>query len=346
MSIIELPQLIDPHVHFRVPGMDHKEDWQTGSKAALAGGFTTVLDMPNTKPPTTTSDLLEAKRQIVQKDAMVNYGFHFAASVDNWNEIKKVKDKIASVKVFLNYSTGNLKIEDDKILQKIFKASPIISCHAEGEMVEKAISLTKKCNNKLYLCHISTKDEIDFIKKNKTKNIFVEVTPHHLFLKSENVKDGFWEMYPNLKSQSNVDALWQAIEEGVIDTIGSDHAPHTKKEKRQNDFPRGIPGIETSLPLMLDAVNNGMLKLERLIELMSTNPAKIFRIKTSPDCKTIVDMTLKKEVKNENLYTKCGWSPFDGWQLTGWPIKTIINSQVIFDNNSIKNNFRGEEIYS
>jgi len=243
---------------------------------------------------------------------MVNYGFHFAASTDNLDEIIKIKGKVASVKVFLNYSTGNLKIEDEKVLKKIFENSRIITCHAEGEMVELAIKLTKKAGNKLYLCHISTKDEIEYIKKNKTKDIFVEVTPHHLFLKSENVKDGFQEMYPNIKSQINVDALWQAVEEGVIDTIGSDHAPHTKKEKQQDDFPRGIPGLETSLPLMLDAVNNQMLKLERLIELMSTNPAKIFNIKISDDCKTEVDMDLTKEVREENLFTKCGWSPFKG----------------------------------
>jgi len=186
MNIIKLPQLIDPHVHFRTPGLDHKEDWLTGSKAAVAGGITTVLDMPNTKPPTSTEKLLDEKIETLNKSTLVNYGLHFAAAVDNLEEIEKVKDKVASVKVFLNHSTGNLLIEDDKVLEKIFSASPLISVHAEDEMIEKAIWLTKKCGNKLYFCHTYKKDMLDYIKKYKDKlPIYVEVTPHHLFLTNE-----------------------------------------------------------------------------------------------------------------------------------------------------------------
>ncbi|RJR31640.1 dihydroorotase [Candidatus Parcubacteria bacterium] len=344
MTLFTLHCLVDPHAHFRTPGLEHKEDWKTGSKAAAAGGFAVVLDMPNTRPPLTTEDLLVEKRKTVQNDSLINYGFHFAATVDNLDEIKKVKNKVTSIKIFLNYSTGDLKIEDDKILQKIFDISPVVSCHAEGEMVEKAFYLQKKAGNKLYLCHISLKDEIDFIKRHKNKNIFAEVAPHHLFLTQDDNKNGFFEMYPNLKTKKDLDALWQAIDEGVVDTIGSDHAPHTKEEKMKADFPRGVPGLETSLPLMLNAVNNGKITMEKLKSLMSVNPIKIFNLKIPKSCETIIDMDLEKVVKEENLYTKCGWSPFAGWKLKGWPIKTVVNGVTVYEDNKINDNFRGKEI--
>lgn len=346
MNIIRLPQLIDPHVHFRVPGLEYKENWSTGSQAAIAGGVTTVLDMPNVKPPTTTEKLLEEKKEIINKDVLINYGLHFAAATDNLQEIEKVKNKVASTKVFLNHSTGNLLIEDDKVLEKIFSASPLICVHAEDEMIEKAIWLTEKCGNKLYFCHTYGKNMIEYIKKYKDRlPIFAEVTPHHLFLTNEKSGSPFYRMLPPLQTKNDAETLWAAIEDGTIDTIGTDHAPHTIEEKESENPPFGIPGIETSLPLMLNAVNEKKLKIEKLKQLMSENPAKIFNININPDTYTEVDMDLEKEVKNENLKTKCGWSPFNGWKLKGWPIKVVINGNIVLENNIINTKHKGEYIY-
>jgi dihydroorotase len=346
MNIVKLSQLIDPHVHFRVPGLEYKENWQTGSMAAVNGGITTVLDMPNTQPPTTTAERLNQKIEIVAKDSLVNFGFHFAAATDNLAEIPKVINLVASVKVFLNHSTGNLQITDDKILEKIFRAAPLIAVHAEDEMVEKAIWLTERCGNQLYFCHTYSATMIEYIKKFKKRlPIFVEVTPHHLFLNRDEHTGPFYQMLPPLQTKKDNEALWQAITDGTVDTIGTDHAPHTVEEKNSPQPPFGVPGVETSLPLMLNAVNQGRLTLERLIELMSTNPAKIFKIKIQADTYTEVDLDLEKEIQNENLKTKCGWSPFAGWKLRGWPVKVVINGNVVLENNIINNNCQGKNIY-
>jgi len=346
MNIIKLPQLIDPHVHFRTPGLEYKEDWTTGSQATIAGGITTVIDMPNTVPPTTTEELLEQKKQIINQDTLINYGLNFAAAVDNLEEIPKVINKVTGVKVFLNHSTGKLLIENDKILEKIWSLFPLIVVHAEHEMVAKAVWLTEKTGNKIYFCHVPDKKSIDYLKKYKGKiDLFIEVTPHHLFLTEENVKDGLRKMLPPLKTKQDQEALWAAIEDGTVDTIGTDHAPHTIEEKQNDNPPYGVPGIETSLPLMLNAVNQKKLTLERLKELMSHNPARIFNIPLSENTYTEVDLDLKKEIKNENLKTKCGWSPFAGWQLKGWPIKVVIDGNIIMENNSINNNYKGRYIY-
>ncbi len=344
-----IPGLIDPHVHFRDPGMTQKEDFFTGSKAAAAGGITTVLDMPNTIPPTTTVDLLKEKRKLAEK-SIVNYGFHFGAASDNISEIKKAKN-IASVKVFLNVTTGKLLIEDDNVLEEVFKAAGTISVHAEGDMVRKAVELAKKTKTRLYLCHISTKEEVDYLKKNKGEGIFAEVTPHHLFLTEDDDKDSFTKMKPELKSEHDQKALWEAVKDGIIDTIGTDHAPHTIEEKKKMEFPHGVPGCETILPLLLDQVNKGKIKLSKVVELACENPAKIFSIKNKGHIMegydadlTVVDMDLVKEVQNEKLYTKCGWSPFHGRKLKGWPVMTIVNGNIVYGEGKLNEEVKGREV--
>jgi dihydroorotase len=324
--------------------MTHKEDFMTGSMAAAAGGITTFLDMPNTIPPTSTIALLDEKRRLAEK-SIVNYGFHFcAASVDsnsNVDEIKKAKN-IASVKVFMNLSTGKLMINDEKVLDEIFAASKenpgIVSVHAEEEMVEKAIKLAKKHNTKLYLCHISKADEVNMIRREKTHDVFVEVTPHHLFLTEIDDKDSFTKMKPSLRTLDDQEALWQAIDEGIVDTIGTDHAPHTVEEKQSAQFPYGIPGCETMLPLLLNSVNESKISLETIQKLCCENPANIFRIKNKGFIRegydadlVVVDMDLVKTVDNAQLFTKCKWSPFRGKTLTGWPVMTIVNGAKVFD---------------
>ena len=339
---IVIPGMIDCHVHFREPGMTHKEDFFTGSCAAAKGGVTTVFDMPNTKPPTTTVELLEQKRELAKK-SVVNYGFHFGATPDNAEEISKAKG-IVSTKVFMNQTTGDMMFEKDENLQASFKASKNISVHAEGQTVEKALNIFKSfCGKKqqLYLCHISTKDELRMIRKFKKSNMHVEVTPHHLFLTEEDDKDAFTKMKPELKTKQDQEALWNAVDKGLVETIGSDHAPHTIEEKKSEKPPYGVPGVETTLPLLLNAVNEKRLTLQKVVELTSENPAKIYNLNKGKIAEgydadlVVIDMNLKKEVKNEELLTKCKWSPFNGKLLKGWPIMTIVRGNVIYSDNKI-----------
>jgi len=341
-----LPGIIDPHVHFREPGMTHKEDFYTGSCAAARGGVTTFLDMPNTVPPTTTVALLEEKRKLAQK-SIVNFGFHFGGT-DNISEIKRAKN-IASVKVFMNISTGKLMIKDDDVLRRIFSSAKLVTVHAEGEMVDKAIAIAKECGCRLYLCHISQRSELDVIRKEKTKSIYAEVTPHHLFLSEHDVQDGFQKMKPELKSVLDNEALLSAINDGLIDTIGTDHAPHTVGEKMQEEYPYGVPGIETMFPLLLDAVNHGQLTLAHVQKLCCESPARIFGIKNKGFIKpgfdadlVIIDMDEVREVSEEEILSRSGWSPFSGRSLKGWPIMTIVGGNIVFDGEIHDN--KGREV--
>ena len=338
MDKIILPGMIDAHVHFREPGYIHKEDFLSGSRAAAKGGVTTVLDMPNTNPPTASQQLLDEKRELAKK-SIVNYGFHFGATKDNSDELRKMQN-IASVKVFMDSSTGSMQIDDESILKKTFQNAKIISAHAEEKNVERAVDMILGSKNKLYLCHISLESELKMVKKSMKHKIFCEATPHHLFLSQED-ESKIVKMKPSLKSKQDQEALWKAIAENKIDTIASDHAPHLLSEKESGDV-YGVPGVETTLPLMLDAVNKNRISLQKVIELCCHNPAKIFKIANKGYIAeeydadiVIVDMNLEKEVKNEELFTKCGWSPFSGKVLKGCPVIAIVNGKIVYENGNV-----------
>ncbi|MFW6014216.1 MAG: dihydroorotase [Candidatus Nanoarchaeia archaeon] len=347
-----LPGIIDPHCHFREPGMTHKEDFLTGSASAAAGGITTFLDMPNTNPPTTTVKLLDEKRELAKK-SIVNYGFHFGAAKGNSDEIKKTTN-IASTKLFMNASTGMLMIEDEKEIKEIFYSSKMVSVHAEDKMVEKALKLSQETGCSLYLCHISKKEELEVIKKYKNtgkSKIFVEVTPHHLFFNETIDRDNFTKMKPPLRTEEDRQALWEAIESGLVDTIGTDHAPHTIEEKNQEGPVYGVPGSETLLPLLLNEVNRNQLSLTKVIRLCCHNPAMIFKIKNKGFLEpgydadlTVVDMNLEKEINKRNLFTKCKWSPFEGRILKGFPSITIVKGKIAFENKKVNFDKKGEEV--
>ena len=337
---IVIPGLIDSHVHFREPGLTHKEDFLSGSIAAAKGGVTTILDMPNTLPPTTTVALLEEKRKLAEK-SIVNYGFHFGSTKDNLEEIKNAKN-IASVKIFMNVSTGNLKIDDLHVVEKIMKAANLCTLHAEEENLAKAIDIASKINKKFYACHISTESEIKEVKKNK-KYVYCEVTPNHLFLTEKDRENlgKLADVKPSLKSEKDQAALWAAIQSGIVDVIATDHAPHLKEEKLNEDR-SGLPGIETMLPLLLDAVNKNKLTLQQVVELTSRNPAKICKIKHKGILEegydadlTVIDMDLEKEVKADELSSRSKWSPFEGKVLKGWPIITFVRGNIVYDNGNI-----------
>ena len=345
-----LPGIIDPHVHFRDFEQSHKEDFLTGSMAAAAGGITTVLDMPNTQPVTDSMEMLKKRRAAASK-SIVNYGFHFAASTENADMLDRVNG-VASVKLFMNVSTGKLMIKDPEVLEKIYAKAKLLSVHAEGKQIEEAVDFHSRTKNKVYFCHVSAKSELEFLRKNK-KSLYIEVTPHHLFLTDEDAKKlgSYGDMKPCLKTKEDAEALWKGIEKGVVDTIGTDHAPHTKEEKEGEKAPSGVTGCETMLPLLLDAVNKGKLKMEQIITLCCENPAKIFRLKNKGRIAegydadlTVVDMNLEKEVKNEELLTKVKWSPFNGWKLKGWPVMTIVNGRIAFENGKVNENAKGKEV--
>ena len=350
---IIIPGLIDGHVHFREPGLTHKEDFFSGSCAAVAGGITTILDMPNTKPATTDLQRLEEKRKLARK-SIVNYGFHFGSTLNNISEIKKAKN-IASVKIYMEYTTGDLKIDDNTVLQEIFSNARICAVHAENEQILDALNMIKNTKSSIHFCHVSSKEELHYAKGGKIKNaVSVEVTPHHLFLtaKDLNKLGSFGEMKPGLKTEEDQKALWEGIYNGNVDTIGTDHAPHTKEEKMQLNYPFGVPGCETMLPLLLNAMNEKRITLKKIVQLCCENPAKIFKIKSKGLIKegfdadlAIIDLDLEKEVRNEELLTKCKWSPFAGWKLKGWPVVAIVNGNIALNNGKIDNIKAKEVLY-
>ena len=340
-----LPGLIDCHVHFREPGMTHKEDFLTGSMAAAKGGITTVLDMPNTIPPTTTIEALEEKRKLAAK-SIVNYGFNFGATIDNISDIEKAKN-IAAVKLYMDYTTGDLKVSDFELINDIITASKLTILHAEGENVKNAIEIMikNKIKNKLHVAHVSSEKELIYAKQNKIKKqITVEVTPHHLFMSEKEIQTlgAFAEMKPRLKTENDQKALWHGIKNGTVDIIASDHAPHLKEEKQRANYPFGVPGVETMLPLLLDAFNSNKITLQKITQLCCANPSRIFRIKNKGFLRegfdadlTIVDLDKRQAVRNEDLLTKCKWSPFEGKILKGWPVMTIVNGNVVYDKGEV-----------
>ncbi|MBS3057265.1 MAG: dihydroorotase [Candidatus Diapherotrites archaeon] len=388
---IIIPGCIDAHVHFRVPGMEYKEDWNSGSRAALAGGITTVLDMPNTKPATTTVQLLEEKRKLVQKDSLCNFGFHFGTTTENLSELENAaNENIASFKVFMGSSTGNMLIEDENVLRRIFQIAKmqnkIVSVHAEDEAIirqnseqhknenstsahtkirdsgcekaaiEKALTLRREIGNKLHICHVSSLEGMEkIIVERRAGNLTCEATLHHLFLNDEDYEKlgNFAKMNPSLKSRQDNNALLHGIFDGAIDIIATDHAPHTREEKQKGywDSPGGVPGVETMLPLMLNAAGANKISFERVVELCSEFPAKIFGIKDKGAIEIgydadicIIDLKREWVVEGSRLQTKCKWSPFEGMKLKGVVEKTFVNGTLAYDNGAFDEGAKGREV--
>ncbi|MGL6098093.1 MAG: dihydroorotase [Fusobacteriaceae bacterium] len=353
-----IPGIIDAHTHMRDPGLCHKEDFITGSRAAAKGGVTTFLDMPNTLPLTSSESELLKKIENCKGRSSVDYGFHFGGvKNDNSSEIKKVVSQVASTKIFLNESTGDMLIEDNKTVENIFNESNIITVHAEGSKVQEAIDAAKKFNKELYLCHLSTEQDVTILKKAKLSGlkIYGEVTPHHLFLTDSHRKisereNSLLRMKPELKSSRDCDALWKAISEGVIDTVGTDHAPHTLEEKfSKTTF--GIPGIENSLELMLKGVSEKKITMEKLIEIMSSNPAEIFNISKKGKIEigyhgdfVILDMDNPSLFRDEDIVSKCGWTPYHNIKSGGKVETTILRGNIIYNRGVFSSNLLGQMV--
>jgi dihydroorotase len=338
MSIIKLPGLIDPHVHLRDPGQTHKEDFLSGTSAALAGGYTAVMDMPNNASPIVSAERLEEKLASARRQVVSDIGFHFGTLGDNFEEFPKVIDQVMGLKIYLNVTTGGFIIDSDKLLE-IYKAwdydKPIL-LHAEEDvsgLVGKVLAETRRAT---HMCHVSSAKELEFVMRSKDAGLPITcgVTPHHLFLSDKDAErlGPFGHMKPYLKPKADQDFIWQHIE--YVDIIESDHAPHTRAEKESSQPPFGVPGLETTLPLMLTAEAEGRLARDQLIGLLHSNPARIFNVPIEGSTYIEVDMS-EYEIKNEGLLTKAGWTPFTGRRVVGKVQKTLLRGETVFENGKI-----------
>lgn len=337
-ELIKLPGLIDPHVHLRDPGQTHKEDFLSGTSAALAGGFTTVMDMPNNPEPITTLERLQAKVETARPKTVCGLGFHFGTLGDNFDEFPKVIGLVKGLKVYLNVTTGNFIINKDKLLD-IYRAWPgskPILLHAEDDVSGMVWKVLKAQPKTTHMCHVSSQAELEFVIKAKDAGLPLTcgVTPHHLFLTDKDVErlGPFGRMKPYLKPKRDQDFLWQHLD--YIDLIESDHAPHTKAEKESGTPPFGVPGLETTLPLLLTAEAEGKLTRQQLVDRLHYNAARIFNVVADEDTYIEVDQS-EYEIKNEDLLTKAGWSPFAGRRAIGKVQKTVLRGQTLFENGQV-----------
>ena len=381
-----LPGIIDTQVHFREPGLIHKEDIYHGTKSALLGGITTIFEMPNTSPATINNLELEKKVNIAKKSSWTNFSFFIGACKENIKnlDILEKLEGCAGIKIFMGSSTGSLLVSEDKDLELALKTCKRrVAIHSEDEIrlknrfktinklngvlehenwrdpesaiisTKKVIKYAKKYNTKAHILHISTKQEIDILK-DKGEFITVEVTPQHLTLFSPDCYNKLGtkaQMNPPIRSIDHQNGLWNGIKNDIVDVIGSDHAPHTLEEKSNSwpNSPSGLPGVQTMLSLMLNHVNNKKIDLLKLVQLISTNPAKIYKIKNKGDIKigfdadiTIIDLKKELLIEDSLIQSKCGWTPFHGMKVTGCPVVTIINGKIKMQNGEIVGNPNGK----
>ncbi len=338
---MKLPGLIDPHVHVREPGAEHKEDWDSATAAALAGGFTMILAMPNTRPPVTDAYSLALSLNAAQKKAHCDYAQYMGAGPDNADLISPLASRVAGLKMYLDQTYGPLRLDEMTLWMKHFenwpKDKPVVA-HAESRTLAAVILMAALYNRPVHLAHVSLREEILLIRAAKEKGLQVtcEVTPHHLFLTQEDIPSlgqGRSEVRPRLATPADRQALWDNLE--VIDCFASDHAPHTLAEKDGDNPPPGFPGLETSLPLMLTAVQEGRLSLDELIQRMYTNPRRIFGLPEQPQTWIEIDLDQIWEIHGSELKTRCGWTPFEGMQVRGRVRKVTLRGALAYQDGVV-----------
>ena len=382
-----LPGIIDTQVHFREPGSTDAEDLESGSRAAVLGGVTSLFEMPNTNPPTANLVEFDKKLKAAKNRMHSNYAFYFGATPDNTDQLADLKnvEGCCGVKLFAGSSTGNLLVDKEADIEKVISSSNrIVSIHSEDEdiiklrkkfikkgdvhshpewrNVECAMSSTRRVvkiaeryNKKIHVLHVTTKDEVDFLAMHK-KNVTFETTPQHLTLYAPDCYDKlgtYAQMNPPLRTKEHYDRLWLAIKNNIVDVLGSDHAPHLKENKNKvyPETPSGMPGVQTIFPVMLDHVNSGKLSLEQLINLMCENPCRIFGIKNKGYIKegfdadlTIADMNKEVVIKDEMIASKCGWTPFNNYKVTGFPVGTIVNGNLVMSDGKVVLESKGQPL--
>jgi carbamoyl-phosphate synthase/aspartate carbamoyltransferase/dihydroorotase len=332
---MRLPGLIDVHVHLRVPGGEHKEDFHTATAAALAGGFTTMLGMPNTQPPLVTLSEWRIAQQTAARHSLCDVFLYAGASAAHLSELPALSEQALALKLYMDETYGDLKVQGLSILATIFKTWPknkVLAVHAEDTSIAMAISLATIYERPVHICHVSRKAEIELIADAKARGLPItcEVTPHHLFLTHrDEIKLGsLGMMRPTLGDQVDVDALWAHIN-STIDIIASDHAPHTLVEKKSPNPPWGVPGLESTLPLMLTAVSQGRLSLHRLLQLLYDNPRRIFSLPEQPETWVEIDPDAHYTFPDHPLYTKCGWSPFAGMEMKSRVTQVVLRGKEV-----------------
>lgn len=337
--------LTDVHVHARGANESYKGDIDTETQAALAGGFTEILVMPNTNPPLVDEETLKVKVYQAERRANCMVGLYAAGTQLNSENVYKISERVCGLKIYMNNTTGELKITDSIALENQFKnwsgIGPIC-VHAEEEFgsLSTALVLASKYKRHLHVCHVSSKEEIELITKAKEANLPVtcEVAPHHLLFTEDDQKKylgNYGIVKPRLKTNEDVNSLWEAIRSGVIDVIADDHAPHTRGEKESSNPPSGIPGLETTIPLMFTAVNERRISFERLIQMLTVNPAKIFHLPQSIDTYTVFDLNKTYYLDESELKTKCGYSPFKDHLLTGKVRAVFIKGQMVYKDGEV-----------
>lgn len=380
-----LPGVIDPQVHFREPGLEHKEDLFTASCACARGGVTSFLEMPNTRPLTTTQAALDDKLQRAAQKCLVNYGFFIGATPENLPDLLDA-NPTCGIKIFMGSAHGALLVSREAELEPIFaQGERLIAVHAEDQarILERrqlfaeitdpaihsqiqdeqaaldatklALKLSKKYQRRLHILHLSTGIEAELLRQDKPSWVTAEVTPQHLLLNTDAyAKIGtLAQMNPPLRSPENNEILWQALLDGVIDLIATDHAPHTLEEKAKGypNTPSGMPGVETSLPLMLTQAMQGRCTVAQVSNWMSAAVAKAYQIPNKGAIApgfdadlVLVDLDTYRPVLREELQTKCGWSPFEGWNLTGFPVITIVGGQIVYERGKLHTEVRGKPL--
>ncbi|MGS0894706.1 dihydroorotase [Burkholderia stagnalis] len=383
-----LPGVVDSQVHFREPGLTHKETFEAGTRGAVLGGVTAVFEMPNTDPLTLDEQDLQAKLDLARDRAWCDYAFYIGGSAVNaeWLPTLENLPGCAGVKVFMGSSFGDLLADDEAVLRRILRhGRRRLAVHAEDEArlrarralaeasgdvrdhprwrdaasalaaTRRIVRLAAETGRRLHVLHVSTAQEMTLLARHR-RQVTVEVTPHHLSLVAPDCYERlgtFAQMNPPVRERHHRDALWQAVRDGVVDVIGSDHAPHTRDEKRK-PYPRspsGMTGVQTLLPLMLDHVNAGRLSLARLVDLTSAGPARIFgiagkgRIAIGYDADfSIVDLRARRVVRDAWIASVSGWTPYDGCALTGWPVHTVVRGQVAVRDGALNGQPAGQAI--
>jgi dihydroorotase len=379
-----LPGVVDDQVHFREPGLTHKEDLAHASRACAAGGVTTFLEMPNTKPTTTTVERLHEKLALAAGKSLVNYGFYIGATTDNVAELQQAK-RTPGIKIFIGSSTGNMLVDEQDALEQIFAETTLPICaHCEDETTVRAnaarlagttdvadhsnirdgqaaviatrrsVDLAHRHNHRFHVLHVSTADETELVADHRNV-ITAEACVHHLLFNTDDYArlGTLVQMNPSLKTRDDNQALWNALSDGRLQVVATDHAPHTLKEKKQPypASPSGLPAVENSLALMLNEAHDGRCTLQQIVHWMCDAPARVWdivgkgRIAPGYDADLVlVDLSLEKEVRNEQQRTKCGWSPWHGTRLTGWPVRTWVMGREVFRDGKLDEMVRGSEV--
>lgn len=384
-----LPGVIDDQVHFRDPGLTHKEDLRTGSRACAAGGVTSFLEMPNTVPQTVTIEALADKLALAERRCVVNYGFYMGATTGNLEELCRAGRtpgvSTPGIKIFIGSSTGNMLVDDQECLEAIFAETTLpITAHCEDESTVRAnrerlsgpltvhdhsrirdhkaavtatvraIDLARRHNHRFHVLHVSTAREVAILAQ-QSDLITAEACPHHLFFDTSDYDrlGTLAQMNPSLKTADDRTALWRGLRDGAIQILATDHAPHTLEEKRAPypESPSGVPAVEVFLPLMLNEVNRGRCTLRNLAAWMSDGPARIWdivgkgRIEPGYDADLVlVDMAEEREVRNEDQRCKCGWTPWHGTRLRGWPVRTWVGGRTVFADGRVAPEPLGREL--